>query len=139
MTVQEHTITELTATDITRWSARPTHASVANSRKELTKKAAAIKKRYDPFPQGTLFGIIRRQHDCCGVSETRPLWERIISCLDSGGLFCQIFPRVFNDRVHRSRRPPCDVRRREFCDGVFSHRHDAIVFLLLSKILSYHC
>lgn len=56
MTVREDTITELTATDITRWPARPTHASVANSRKELTKKAAAIKTRYESFPLGTRFG-----------------------------------------------------------------------------------
>lgn len=56
MTVREDTITELTATDITRWPARPTHASVATSRKELTKKAAAIKARYESFPLGTRFG-----------------------------------------------------------------------------------
>ena len=56
MTVREDTITELTATDITRWPARPTHASVATSRKELTKKAAAIKTRYESFPLGTRFG-----------------------------------------------------------------------------------
>ena len=56
MMVREDTITELTATDITRWPARPTHASVANLRKELTKKAAAIKTRYESFPLGTRFG-----------------------------------------------------------------------------------
>ena len=56
MTVREYTITELTATYITRWPARPTHASVANSRKELTKKAAAIKTRYESFPLGMRFG-----------------------------------------------------------------------------------
>ena len=56
MTVREDTITELATTDITRWTARPTHASVANSRKELTKKAAAIKTRYNSFPLGTRFG-----------------------------------------------------------------------------------
>ena len=56
MMVQEDTITELTATDITRWPARPTHASVTNPRKELTKKAVAVKTRYGMFPQGTRFG-----------------------------------------------------------------------------------
>ena len=56
MTVHEDTITELTETDITKWAARPTHSSVKNTRKELTKKSAAIKTRYDPFPQGTRFG-----------------------------------------------------------------------------------
>ena len=56
MTVREDTITELTETDITKWAARPTHASVENTRKELTKRAAAIKTRYDAFPLGTHFG-----------------------------------------------------------------------------------
>ena len=56
MTVREDTITELTETDITNWAARPTHASVKNMRKELTKKAAAIKTRYDAFSLGTRFG-----------------------------------------------------------------------------------
>ena len=56
MTVREDTITELTETDIKKWAARPTHASVKNTRKELTKRAAAIKTRYDAFPLGTRFG-----------------------------------------------------------------------------------
>ena len=55
MTVCEDTITELTETDITKWAARPTHASVENTRKELTKRSAAIKTRYDVFPLGTHF------------------------------------------------------------------------------------
>ena len=38
MTVREDTITELTETDIKKWAARLTHASVENTRKELTKK-----------------------------------------------------------------------------------------------------
>ena len=56
MTVREDTITELTETDITKWAARPTHASVKNTRKKLTKRAAAIKTSYDMFPLGTRFG-----------------------------------------------------------------------------------
>ena len=56
MTVREDTITELTATDITKWGDQPTHTSVETTRKELTKKAAAIKTRYDVFPLGTRFG-----------------------------------------------------------------------------------
>ena len=55
MSVREDTITELTETDITKWAARPTHASVENTRKELIKRAAAIKTRYDTFPLGTRF------------------------------------------------------------------------------------
>ena len=56
MTVREDTITELTATNITKWGDRPTHASVKTTRKELTKKAAAIKTKYDAFLLGTWFG-----------------------------------------------------------------------------------
>ena len=56
MTVRKDTITKLTATDITKWGDRPTHASVKTTRKELTKKAAAIKEIYDAFPFGTRFG-----------------------------------------------------------------------------------
>ena len=56
MAVREDTITELTANDITKWVDRPTHAIVETTRKELTKKAAAIKTRYDAFPLGTCFG-----------------------------------------------------------------------------------
>ena len=56
MTVKENTITELTETDITKWVDRPTHASVETTRKELTKKATAIKTRYYAFPLGTQFG-----------------------------------------------------------------------------------
>ena len=56
MTVRQDTITELTETDITKWAARPTHASVENTWKELTKRAVKIKTRYDTFPLGTRFG-----------------------------------------------------------------------------------
>ena len=56
MTVREDTITKLTATNITKWVNQPTHASVETTRKELTKKAAVIKTRYDTFPLGTRFG-----------------------------------------------------------------------------------
>ena len=56
MAVIEDTITQLTATDITKWGDQPTHASVETTRKELTKKAAAIKTRYDTFPEGTCYG-----------------------------------------------------------------------------------
>ena len=56
MTVREDTITELTATNITKWGDRPTHASVETTWKELTKMAAAIKTRYDAFPLGMRFG-----------------------------------------------------------------------------------
>ena len=56
MTVREDTTTELMATDITNWFDQPTHASVETMRKELTKKAAAIKTRYDALPLGTRFG-----------------------------------------------------------------------------------
>ena len=56
MTVREDTITELTAADITKWVDQPTHASIKKTRKELTKKATAIKTRYDAFPLGTRFG-----------------------------------------------------------------------------------
>ena len=55
MMVREDTITELTAIDITKWVDRPTHTSVKTTRKYLTKKAAAIKTRYDTFPLGTRF------------------------------------------------------------------------------------
>ena len=43
-------------TDITKWGDQPTHASVETTRKELTKKAALIKTRYDALPLGTRFG-----------------------------------------------------------------------------------
>ena len=56
MTVREDTINKLNATDITKWVDRPTHASVETTRKELTKKSAAIKTGYDAFPLGTRFG-----------------------------------------------------------------------------------
>ena len=56
MTVREDTIKELTAAEITMWVDRPTQASVKTTRKELTKKAAAIKTRYDTFPEGTCYG-----------------------------------------------------------------------------------
>ena len=56
MTAREDTINKLTETDITKWAAQPMHASVENTRKELTKRAAAIKTRYDAFPLVTRFG-----------------------------------------------------------------------------------
>ena len=56
MTVRKDTNTELTEIDITKWAARPTHASVENTRKELIKRAAAIETKYDTFPLGTRFG-----------------------------------------------------------------------------------
>ena len=54
--MREDTITERTATDTTKWGDRPTHTSVEKTRKELTKKAAVIKTRYDAFLLGTRFG-----------------------------------------------------------------------------------
>ena len=57
MTVREDTTKELTAMEITQWIGRPTHASVDLMRKELAKKAAAIKTRYEPFPEGTRYGF----------------------------------------------------------------------------------
>ena len=56
MTVREDTITKLTAIDITKWVDGPTHAIVKTTRKELRKRAAAIKTRYDAFPLGMRFG-----------------------------------------------------------------------------------
>ena len=55
MMVQEDTIKELTAVEITQWIGRPTHASVELTRKELAEKAADIKTRYEPFPEGTRY------------------------------------------------------------------------------------
>ena len=55
--VREDTIKELTATTITQWIVTPTHASIEIKRKELAKKAAAIKTRYEPFPEGTRYGF----------------------------------------------------------------------------------
>ena len=57
MTVREDTIKELTATEITQWIGRPTHASVELMRKVIAKKAAAIKTWYEPFPEGTRYGF----------------------------------------------------------------------------------
>ena len=57
MTVREDTIKELTATEITQWIGRPTHASVELTRKKLAKKAAAINTRYEPFQEGTRYGF----------------------------------------------------------------------------------
>ena len=48
MTVQEDTI---------KWIGRPTHSSVDITRKELAKKAAVIKNRYEPSPEGTRYGF----------------------------------------------------------------------------------
>ena len=50
MTVREYTINELTAINIAKWVDRPRHTSVKTTWKELTKKAAAIKTRYDALP-----------------------------------------------------------------------------------------
>ena len=57
MMVQEDTIKDLTAATITQWIERPTHASVKLMRIELANKAAAIKTRYDPFPEVTRCGF----------------------------------------------------------------------------------
>ena len=57
MTVREDTIKELTATEITQWTGRPTHVSVDLTQKELAKKAAVIKTRYEPFPEGRRYGF----------------------------------------------------------------------------------
>ena len=56
MTVHEDTITELTETDIKKWAPQPTHASVENTRKELTKRVVTIKTRYDAFRLGRVSG-----------------------------------------------------------------------------------
>ena len=45
------------ATTITLWIGRPTHASVELKREKLAKKSAAIKTRYEPFPEGTRYGF----------------------------------------------------------------------------------
>ena len=57
MTVKEDTIKELTAATITQWTGQPTHARVEIARKEIANKAAAIKTRYEPFPEGTKYGF----------------------------------------------------------------------------------
>ena len=57
MTVEEDTTKEFTDATITQWIRRPTHASVELTSKELAKKAAAIKIRYEPFPEGTRYGF----------------------------------------------------------------------------------
>ena len=57
MTVREDTIKELTAATITQWIGRTTHASVNLTQKELSNKAAAIKTRYEPFPEGIRYGF----------------------------------------------------------------------------------
>ena len=53
--VQEDTIMDLTATKIIQWIGPPTHASVELMWKDLSKKAAAIKRRYEPFHEGTRY------------------------------------------------------------------------------------
>ena len=45
------------AAEITQWIGRPTHASIELTWKELAKKAATIKTRYEPFPEGTRSGF----------------------------------------------------------------------------------
>ena len=57
MTVREDTINELTATEITQWTRHPTHVSVDLMGKELAKKAAAIKTRYESYPEGIRYGF----------------------------------------------------------------------------------
>ena len=54
--MREGTITELTATNITKWFNQPTHTTIKTTWKDLTKKDAAIKTRYDAFPLGTRSG-----------------------------------------------------------------------------------
>ena len=56
MTAREDKIKEMTAADITNWVDRLTQAIVETTRKELAKRAAAIKTRYDVFPEGTRYG-----------------------------------------------------------------------------------
>ena len=55
--MREDTIKELTSTEITQWIGCPTHVSVKLMRKELAKKAAAIKTRYYPLPERTRYGF----------------------------------------------------------------------------------
>ena len=57
MTVREDTIKELTATKINQLIGQPTDASVKLTQKELAKKAAAIKIKYKPFPEGKIYGF----------------------------------------------------------------------------------
>ena len=56
MTVRKDTIKYLMSTKITKWVNRPTQASVKTTRKELAKRAATIKARYDAFSEGTRYG-----------------------------------------------------------------------------------
>ena len=55
--VREDTIKELTTVTITQLIGLPTHASVELTRKEIAKKAVAIKTRYEPFPEVTRYGF----------------------------------------------------------------------------------
>ena len=52
MTVREDTTKELTAAKITKWVELSTQESVKTMRKDLEKRAAAIKTRYDAFLEG---------------------------------------------------------------------------------------
>ena len=52
MTVREDTTKELTASKITKWVELSTQESVKTMRKDLEKRAAAIKTRYDAFLEG---------------------------------------------------------------------------------------
>ena len=56
MKVIEDTMTKLMATNITKCGDRLMHKRVETTWKELTKKAAAIKTRYDAFPLAMRFG-----------------------------------------------------------------------------------
>ena len=81
-----------------------------------------------------LLNVVRRQYDGCGVTETRPKRKRVIPCFDCGGLFCQIFPHVFDACVRQSGGPLCDVGIRQFGDGVFVHHHLVVGFYSSSLI-----
>ena len=56
MIVREDTIKEMTAADIKNWVDRLTQAIVKTAWKELAKRAAAIKTRYDALSEGTRYG-----------------------------------------------------------------------------------
>ena len=72
--------------------------------------------------------VFRRHRDRDDVSKLRSNQERVISCFDRGSLFCRLFSRCFGARVHRSVAPLFDFGRRQFGDGVLSHRHLVVEF-----------
>ena len=78
--------------------------------------------------------VVHRQHDGCGVTETRPKREHVITCFYCGGLFCQLFLHVFDACVRQLGSPLCDVGLRQFGDGVFAHRHLVVDFYSSSLI-----